>query len=78
LTLEAEAAFTVLDTYARNLLASGTAVPGDGNLDGVVDAADISAIFNWWGGQSVYDFNNDGTTNGDDLTQVLNGWTGRP
>jgi hypothetical protein len=44
----------------------------------VVDSADISAIFNWWGGQSVYDFNNDGTTNGDDLTQVLNGWTGRP
>ena len=78
LTLEAEAAFTTLDTYARNLLASGTAVPGDGNLDGVVDSADISAIFNWWGGQSVYDFNNDGTTNGDDLTQVLNGWTGRP
>ncbi len=78
LTPEAEFAFTTLDTYARNLLASGTAVPGDGNLDGVVDSADISAIFNWWGGQSVYDFNNDGTTNGDDLTQVLNGWTGRP
>jgi hypothetical protein len=67
-----------LDTYARNLLASGTAVPGDGNLDGVVDSADISGIFHWWGGQSVYDFNTDGITNGDDLAQVLNGWTGRP
>ena len=78
LTLEAEAAFTVLDTYARNLLASGKAVPGDGNLDGVVDSADISAILNWWGGHSVYDFNNDGMTNGDDLSEVLNGWTGRP
>jgi len=78
LTLEAEAAFTVLDTYARNLLASGKAVPGDGNLDGIVDSADISAILNWWGGHSVYDFNNDGMTNGDDLSEVLNGWTGRP
>ena len=38
---------------------------GDSNLDGVVDAADISGILTYWGGQSVYDFNNDGTTNND-------------
>ena len=61
---------------AALLLASGAAVPGDGNLDGVVDAADISGILTYWGGQSVYDFNNDGTTNGDDLAIVLSGWTG--
>lgn len=78
LTPEAELAFDALDAYARALLASGVAVPGDGNLDGVVDAADISAIFNWWGGQSVYDFNNDGTTDGEDLAAVLDGWTPRP
>ena len=77
-TSEAELAFGALDAYARKLLASGAAVPGDGNLDGVVDAADISGILTYWGGQSVYDFNNDGTTNGDDLAGVLNGWTGRP
>jgi hypothetical protein len=78
LTPEAELAFDALDAYARKLIASGTAVPGDGNLDGVVNAADIIGIFQWWGGQSVYDFNNDGTTDGDDLSQVLNGWTGQP
>jgi len=78
LTPEAELAFDALDAYARKLLASGAAVPGDGNLDGIVDAADVSAIFTWWGGQSVYDFNNDGTTDGDDLAEVLNGWTPRP
>jgi arylsulfatase A-like enzyme len=78
LTPEAELAFGALDAYARKLLASGAAVPGDGNLDGVVDGADISGILTFWGGQSVYDFNNDGTTNGDDLAEVLNGWTGRP
>lgn len=75
LTPEAEAAFEALDGYARKLLASGEPVFGDGNLDGAVDAADITGIFHWWGGPSVYDFNNDGATDGDDLAAVLHGWT---
>jgi arylsulfatase A-like enzyme len=72
---EAEAAFAALDAYARDLLASGAPVPGDGNLDGVVDSADIAGVLQWWGGQSVYDFNNDGSTDGADLAAVLAGWT---
>ena len=78
LTPEAELAFDALDAYARKLLASGTPVPGDGNLDGVVDSADIAAILHWWGGPSVYDFNNDGNTDGADLADVLAGWSAQP
>ena len=45
---------------------------------GSFDSADLAAIIHWWGGQSVYDFNNDGTTDSDDLAEVLNGWTAGP
>lgn len=75
---EAAEAFAALDEFAMSLLASGTPVPGDGNLDRVVDAADIAGIVEWWGGPSVYDFDNDGLTDGNDLAVVLAGWTPRP
>lgn len=75
---EAAAAFAALDEFAMSLLASGTPVPGDGNLDRVVDVADIAGIVEWWGGPSVYDFDNDGLTDGKDLAVVLAGWTPAP
>jgi hypothetical protein len=75
---EAAAAFAALDDYAQNLLASGTPVPGDGNLDRIVDAAEVAGIVQWWGGPSVYDFDHDGMTDGADLAAVLMGWTPRP
>ena len=75
---EAAAAFASLDDYAQNLLASGTPVPGDGNLDRIVDAAEVAGIVQWWGGPSVYDFDHDGMTDGADLAAVLMGWTPRP
>lgn len=75
---EAAAAFAALDEFAMSLLASETPVPGDGNLDRVVDVADIAGIVEWWGGPSVYDFDNDGLTDGKDLAVVLAGWTPAP
>lgn len=75
---EAAAAFAALDEYAMSLLASGAPVPGDGNLDRIVDAADVAGILQWWGGPSVYDFDNDGLTDGNDLAMVLAGWEPRP
>ena len=74
LTPEQDAAFTALQAYLNNPLAQGTACPGDGNLDRVVDNNDLAEIMNWWGEISVYDFNNDGTTDGNDLAMLLNSW----
>ncbi|MCE2880962.1 MAG: hypothetical protein LW636_01190 [Planctomycetaceae bacterium] len=66
------------DRDACNLPGANAAAPGDGNLDGVVDAEVIVGIFNWWRSPLMDDFNNDGRTDGDGLGEVLNGWTGRP
>jgi len=53
------------------LLDSHVVCPGDGNLDGVVDAADVEGWqrFNrdTVGQSSWYDFNHDGLTNEADL-----------
>ena len=73
--------FTVqLVTASGAVLANATATgtiqrcPADGNLDGIVNGADLSLFMSNWGMPSVFDFNNDGTTNGADLTTLLQDW----
>jgi hypothetical protein len=56
-------------------LASQPACPGDGNIDGKVDALDIqnwTVVSHSWGLSSIYDINLDGLTNGADLTLIGN------
>ena len=64
-----------LSTQLNTVLASNPACPGDGNIDGFVNALDFSllqeSILNW-GLSSTYDFNFDGLTNNSDQTFVQN------
>lgn len=51
--------YTALRTQLDSVLASNPYCPGDGNIDGVVDAKDVAAwsrIASNWGLSSVYDF----------------------
>ncbi len=62
-----------LRTQLDNLLLADNDCPGDGNLDFVVDQADLDnvlVIAEEWGGSSTYDFNLDGLTNDQDIKQV--------
>ena len=67
-------AFTKLTTLLADIRATVIACPGDGNIDGVVDALDLE---NWAsyassaGLSSVYDFNLDGLTNELDESIIL-------
>ena len=69
LSAELQRVYGELTARLDELLASEPACPGDGNKDGVVNAADVS---NWrrisqdWGLSSVYDFVVDGLTNASD------------
>ena len=73
LSPEAQAAYDDLKAKMDDILASEPDCPGDGNMDGVVDAKDLD---NWariareWGLSSVYDFIV-GTTPRDGLTNTL-------
>jgi hypothetical protein len=71
---EAQKNYAALQTEMRDLLNSRVACPGDGNLDLVVDEADVT---NWkyystlnGGRSSWYDFNHDGLTNETDLVTI--------
>ena len=62
-----------LRTQLDNLLLADNDCPGDGNLDFVVDQADLDnvlVIAEEWGGSSTYDFNLDGLTDDQDIQQV--------
>ena len=49
--------------------------PGDANLDGTVNGADISVLFAYWGtAEPTCDFNNDGRVDGADLNMILAYW----
>ncbi len=48
--------------------------PADINGDGVVNAADLSALLGNWGGTGATDINNDGVTNATDLALLLAAW----
>ncbi|MDA1008869.1 MAG: hypothetical protein O2800_07725 [Planctomycetota bacterium] len=52
-------------------------VTGDVDLDGVVNGADLAALFGLWGTHAGRgDLNFDGAVNAADLTLMLSGWTG--
>ena len=46
----------------------------DINVDGVVDAVDLSSVLSGWGSSGSSDINRDGNTNAADLTALLSGW----
>jgi hypothetical protein len=46
---------------------------GDLNNDGTVNAVDLAAMLNAWGGAGG-DLNGDGATNAADLAALLNAW----
>ena len=46
----------------------------DINVDGVVDAVDLSTVLSGWGSSGSSDINRDGNTNAADLTALLSGW----
>lgn len=47
---------------------------GDINADGLVNAADLSALLGNWGSGGTSDLNDDGTTNAADLSILLGNW----
>ncbi|QQR51960.1 hypothetical protein IPG36_05150 [bacterium] len=50
-------------------------VPGDVNLDGVVDINDLSALLLGWNNTpNLQDFNNDGRVDVYDLSILLTNW----
>ncbi len=64
-----QAVYKDLRTKLDDMLASSPECPGDGNMDGVVDAKDLAnwaQIANGWGKSSMYDFNLDGLTDAQD------------
>ncbi|MGA0173485.1 MAG: GC-type dockerin domain-anchored protein, partial [Phycisphaerales bacterium] len=51
-------------------------IPGDLNVDGVVNGADLSILLSAWGtADPVADINGDGVVNGADLSTLLSNWT---
>ncbi|MEY3143380.1 MAG: hypothetical protein RLY21_1873 [Planctomycetota bacterium] len=52
-----------------------TTMPGDLNGDGLVNAADLSALLGNWGGSGIGDINGDGTVGAADLAALLGAWT---
>ena len=72
-----QAAFAKLTSALATLLDSEVPCTGDGNLDGVVNQADIDQ-FNYWASatgsnSSWYDFNLDGLTNSNDVPYITQG-----
>jgi len=70
---EARAHLEALRAELEAILASQVACPGDGNGDGVVDAADLeehARIAARWGGSSTYDFDHDGRTDDADRAVI--------
>ena len=53
---------------------------GDFNLDGLVNAADITVVLNGWAGSGATngDLNGDGVVNAADITVLLNNWGPTP
>jgi len=71
LTADQQSNLDELTAALASILASEPACPGDGNLDKVVDSADVNGLVANWGLPSVFDFNNDGITDQLDLQILL-------
>jgi arylsulfatase A-like enzyme len=74
LTQDEQQNYVALQEALRQIDAANVACPGDGNLDGVVDAQDLAdwAVFSTRNGgrSSWYDFNHDGRTDGADRAVI--------
>jgi predicted outer membrane repeat protein len=69
-----------LDKNGNGKLDSCELARGDLNLDGAVNAADLSLLLNFWGfvNPPVGDLNGDGSVGGADLAALLNAWGTTP
>lgn len=56
------------------MLASQPPCPADGNLDGVVDSADLSGLLGEWGGPGFWDADESGIVDGTDLGLLMGAW----
>ena len=71
---EAAAAYEALKTEMISLLLSQPSSAADGNLDGILDAADISGVLSGWGGMGFWDADRSGVVDARDLANVLADW----
>ena len=71
---EAGAAYEDLKTEMVSLLLSQPSSPADGNLDGFVDARDLTGLLSEWGGMGFWDVDRSGRVDARDLAYVLAGW----
>lgn len=72
-----EGAFEISTSAINNsFLRFDAWIPGDVNLDGQVDGADLALILAAWGSKGqIEDLNGDGIVNGADMAFVLANWT---
>ena len=71
---EAQAEYDLLKLELVNKILSQPNSLSDGNLDGVVDGADLAGVFSEWGSMGFWDATQDGIVDGSDLACVLKAW----
>jgi len=71
---DAAVAYETLKTELIALLLSQPSSPADGNLDGIIDAADITGLLSEWGGMGFWDADRSGVVDARDLGSVLADW----
>jgi hypothetical protein len=63
-------------TLGFTVTVTGSAIPGDLDGDGFVNATDLAMLLAQWGGSGSGDIDGDGTVGGGDLAALLASWTG--
>lgn len=71
---EALAEYRALRTELVRTLVSERKSIADGNLDGIVDGADVAGVLSEWGSMGFWDVSQDGVVDGADLAAVLGSW----
>ena len=71
---DAAQAYIALKEQLVSLLLSERHSPADGNLDGVVDGADLANLLNEWGSMGFWDATRDGVVDAADLTMLFDAW----